>query len=85
MGVTQIIVSKMSPSTGDDTQKKLMYIMPVIFVFLFLNYSAGLNLYWFVSNLLQMVQQYYINKKIFKEKKDEDRQERALKRKGRNK
>ncbi len=85
MGATQIMVSKMSPTTGDSTQKKLMYIMPVLFVFLFLNYSAGLNLYWFVSNLLQMVQQYYINKKIFKEKKDEDRQERALKRKGRNK
>ena len=81
MGATQIIVSKMSPTSAEGAQQKLMYIMPVIFVILFLNYSAGLNLYWFVSNLLQMVQQYFINKKIFKEKKEENRQIRAQKRK----
>lgn len=81
MGVTQIMVSKMSPTSAEGTQQKMMYIMPVIFVFLFLNYSAGLNLYWFVSNLLQMVQQYFINNKIFKEKKEENRLMRAQKRK----
>ncbi|UCH95223.1 MAG: membrane protein insertase YidC [Candidatus Aminicenantes bacterium] len=81
MGATQIIVSKMSPTSGEGAQKKLMYIMPVVFVLLFMNYSAGLNLYWFVSNLLQMVQQYIINKKIFIEKKEEDRTRRAQKRK----
>ena len=81
MGATQIMVSKMSPTTGEGAQKKLMYFMPVIFVLLFLNYSAGLNLYWFIANLLQMVQQYIINKKIFKEKKDEARVKRAQKRK----
>jgi len=83
MGVTQIIVTKMSPTSGDSTQKKLAYIMPVVFVLLFMHYSAGLNLYWFISNLLQVGQQYIINKKIFKEKKEEDRQKRALKRKKR--
>ena len=83
MGVTQIIVTKMSPTSGDNTQKKLAYIMPVVFVFLFMNYSSGLNLYWFISNLLQVGQQYIINKKIFKEKKEEDRLERAQKRKRR--
>jgi len=81
MGATQIMVTKMSPTTSEGAQQKMMYIMPVIFVLLFLNYSAGLNLYWFISNLLQMVQQYFINKKIFKEKKDEDKLKRSLKRK----
>lgn len=81
MGATQIMVSKMSPTSAEGAQKTMMYIMPVFFVFLFLNYSAGLNLYWFISNLLQMVQQYFINKKIFKEKKEENRLVRALKRK----
>ncbi len=81
MGATQIIVSKMSPTSAEGAQQKMMYIMPVIFVILFMNYSAGLNLYWFISNLLQMVQQYFINKKIFKEKKDDDRLRRAQKRK----
>jgi YidC/Oxa1 family membrane protein insertase len=81
MGATQIVVSKMSPTSAEGAQKKMMYIMPVIFVVLFMNYSAGLNLYWFVSNLLQIGQQYIINEKIFKEKKEEDRLRRALKRK----
>jgi len=81
MGATQIMVSKMSPTSAEGAQQKMMYILPVVFVLLFLNYSAGLNLYWFISNLLQMVQQYFINKKIFKEKKDEDRLKRAQKRK----
>lgn len=81
MGATQIIVSMMTPSTGDSTQKKMMYIMPVVMVFLFMNYSSGLNLYWFISNFLQIGQQYIINKKIFTEKKEEDRERRMLKRK----
>jgi YidC/Oxa1 family membrane protein insertase len=81
MGVTQIIVSKMSPTSGDATQKKMMYILPVVFVFLFMNYSAGLNLYWFIANLLQIAQQHIINKKIFYQKKEEEKIRRAQKRK----
>jgi YidC/Oxa1 family membrane protein insertase len=81
MGVTSIIVSKMSPTSGDATQKKMMYILPVVFVILFMSYSAGLNLYWFVANLLQIGQQHIINKKIFHQKKEEERLRRAQKRK----
>ena len=81
MGVTQIIVSKMSPTTGDSAQKKMMYIMPVVMVFLFMNFSSGLNLYWFVSNLLQIGQQHIINKKIFSEKKQEEAERKSLKKK----
>lgn len=81
MGVTSIIVSKMSPTSGDATQKKMMYILPVVFVFIFMNYSAGLNLYWFIANLLQIVQQHIINKRIFHQKKEEEKLRRAQKRK----
>ena len=81
MGVTQIIVSKISPTSADNSQKKIMYIMPVVMVLLFMNYSSGLNLYWFISNLLQIGQQYIINQKIFKKKKEEERQRRVQKRK----
>jgi len=83
MGVTQIIVSKMSPTSADSSQKKMMYIMPVVMVFLFMNFSSGLNLYWFVSNLLQIGQQHIINKKIFSEKKREDSERKVQKRKKR--
>ncbi|MCP4220367.1 MAG: membrane protein insertase YidC, partial [bacterium] len=81
MGVTQIIVTKMSPTSGDANQKKMMYLMPVVMVFLFMNYSAGLNLYWFISNLLQIGQQHIINKKIYSKKKEEDQMKRAQKKK----
>lgn len=81
MGLTQLIVTKMSPTSGDSNQKKFMYIMPVVMVFLFMSYSSGLNLYWFISNLLQIGQQHIINEKIFKEKKEEDKQRKASKRK----
>ncbi len=83
MGITQIIVSKMSPTTADSSQKKMMYIMPVVMVFLFMNFSSGLNLYWFISNLLQIGQQHIINKKIFSEKKREEAEMKMLKRKKR--
>jgi len=81
MGLTQIMVSKLSPTSADNTQKKMMYIMPVIMVVIFMNYSSGLNLYWFISNLLQMGQQYFINQKIFKERKEDEKSRKALKRK----
>ena len=85
MGVTQLIVSKMSPTSADSSQKKITYIMPVVMVFLFMNFSSGLNLYWFISNLLQIVQQHFINKQIFYKKKEEDKLQKSLKKKKRGK
>lgn len=81
MGITQIIVQKMTPSSGDATQQKMMYIMPVIIVIFVINLPSGLTLYWFVSNLLQIGQQRIINEKIYSKKKAEDRELKALKRK----
>jgi len=82
MGVTQIILQKMSPTSGaDGAQKKMMYIMPVVIVFFVMNLPSGLTLYWFISNLLQLGQQHIINKRIYSKKKDEERQRRLSKRK----
>lgn len=81
MGATQIVVQMMTPSGGDETQKKLMYIMPVVMVVMFAAFPSGLNLYWFASNLLQIGQQYIINQRIFAQKKEEDKARRVQKRK----
>ncbi len=81
MGVSQIVLQKMTPSGGDANQKKMMYIMPVIITIFVLNLPAGLTLYWFASNLLQIGQQHIINKKIYQEKKQEERKKKELKRK----
>ncbi|MBN2399928.1 MAG: membrane protein insertase YidC [Candidatus Aminicenantes bacterium] len=81
MGITQLIQQRMTPSGGDDTQKKLMYIMPFVMTIMFASFPSGLNLYWFFSNLLQIGQQKIINEKIHKEKKEEIKEIRSLKRK----
>jgi len=64
MGATMVIQQKMTPSGGDPAQRKLMMLMPVIFTFLFINFPSGLVLYWLVNNILAIIQQFYINKKI---------------------
>ena len=53
---------KMTPSTGDPTQAKMMMFLPLIFTFMFLNFASGLVVYWLVNNVLSIAQQYYTNK-----------------------
>jgi len=63
MGATMFWQQKMSPPAGDPTQAKMMLMMPVVFTFIFINFSAGLVLYWLVNNVLSIAQQSYIQKK----------------------
>jgi YidC/Oxa1 family membrane protein insertase len=42
--------------------KMMMYVMPVMFTFLFLNFSSGLNLYYAVSNVASLPQQWLISR-----------------------
>jgi YidC/Oxa1 family membrane protein insertase len=63
MGATMFIQQKMTPTPAANPETaKIMMFMPVIFTFLFINFAAGLVLYFFVNNLLQMAQQYFINR-----------------------
>jgi YidC/Oxa1 family membrane protein insertase len=62
MGASMFIQQKMTPTTGDPTQAKLMLFLPVVFTFMFINFASGLVLYWLVNNVLSIGQQYYINK-----------------------
>jgi len=62
MGASMFIQQKMTPSAGDPRQEKLMLMMPVIFTVFFINFPSGLVLYWFVNNILSIVQQYWINR-----------------------
>jgi YidC/Oxa1 family membrane protein insertase len=63
MGASMILQQKMSPPPGDPTQAKMMMLMPVVFTFIFINFSSGLVLYWLVNNVLSISQQYYVQKK----------------------
>ncbi|BCB97196.1 membrane protein insertase YidC [Dissulfurispira thermophila] len=64
MGATMVIQQKMTPSTMDPTQQKIMMIMPVVFTFMFLTFPSGLVLYWLVNNVLSIAQQWYMNRKL---------------------
>jgi YidC/Oxa1 family membrane protein insertase len=63
MGATMFWQQKMTPPAGDPAQAKMMLMMPVVFTFIFINFSAGLVLYWLVNNVLSIAQQSYIQKK----------------------
>ncbi|WP_321371232.1 membrane protein insertase YidC [uncultured Desulfuromusa sp.] len=62
MGVTMFLQQKMTPTNMDPTQEKIMLMMPVVFTFMFLNFPAGLVLYWLTNNLLTILQQYLIRR-----------------------
>lgn len=60
MGATMFLQQKMTPTGGDPTQAKIMLLMPVVFTFLFLNFPAGLVVYWLVNNVLSITQQWWM-------------------------
>jgi YidC/Oxa1 family membrane protein insertase len=65
MVITSYLMTRMTPMpTGnvDPSQQKMMMLMPVFMGFIFFNLSSGLNLYYFTSNLVGVVQQWYLNK-----------------------
>jgi YidC/Oxa1 family membrane protein insertase len=64
MGGSMFLQQKMSPTTGDPTQAKMMMLMPIFMTVIFVNFPAGLVLYWLVNNVLSIGQQYYIQKKF---------------------
>jgi YidC/Oxa1 family membrane protein insertase len=66
MGVTMFLQQKMS--VKDPKQQAMVYIMPVMLTLIFMSLPAGLNLYYFVFNLLSIIEQYFVT---HRKKKDE--------------
>jgi membrane protein insertase Oxa1/YidC/SpoIIIJ len=64
MAVTMFIQQKMTPSTADPVQQKMMLIMPVMMTGMFLWAASGLVIYWTVSNVWGIAQQMITNKLI---------------------
>ncbi len=58
MGASMFLQQRLTPQQGDPTQQKMMMFMPLVFTFMFINFPAGLVLYWLVNNLLSIGQQY---------------------------
>jgi YidC/Oxa1 family membrane protein insertase len=61
MGVTMFFQNKMTVT--DPRQKAMVWMMPVMMTIIFNNLPSGLNLYYFVFNVLSIGQQMWFNKK----------------------
>ena len=64
MGVTSFLQQYMTPTTPDPNQQRMMMLTPLIFTVMFINFPAGLALYYFSSNLLGVIQQYFLNREF---------------------
>lgn len=54
--------TKMSPSSMDENQKKMMAFMPIVFGIFTFSLPAGLMVYFLTNNIFGIGQQYYVNK-----------------------
>jgi YidC/Oxa1 family membrane protein insertase len=68
MGITMFIQQKMT--VKDPKQMAMVYMMPIMLTFLFTTLPAGLNLYYFMFNLLSITEQYIATRKGKKETED---------------
>lgn len=62
--ITMFIQTKLNPKPADPMQARMTTWMPLIFGFTFFFFPSGLVLYWVVSNIFSIGQQWYINKHI---------------------
>ena len=72
MTVTTIISTKLNQSAatsqGMPGMQTMMYMMPVMFLFLLNNYPSGLSYYYFLANLITIGQTYLIRSFVDEDK-----------------
>src|SRR6185436_19434399 len=61
MALTMFWQKRVTPSTADPAQQRVMMMMPLMFGVMFLAAPSGLVLYWLVGNLFAIGQQYFTN------------------------
>ncbi len=66
--VVMFLQTFLNPPAGDPMQQKMMRIMPVAFGVMFFFFPAGLVVYYFVNNVLSVLQQWYVNKHVILKK-----------------
>jgi YidC/Oxa1 family membrane protein insertase len=70
MGATQMLatwVASARMTTQDPTQKQMMYMMPLLLLFMLYSMPAGLMLYWIASNIWQIGQTVITNRQLKRE------------------
>lgn len=59
-GATMAALQSLSPPPPDKMQARIIMAMPIVFMFVFGGFAAGLVMYWVWSNVLTFIQQYII-------------------------
>jgi YidC/Oxa1 family membrane protein insertase len=79
LGISMWGIQKLNPQPMDDVQKQVFAIMPWMMMFLFAPLSAGLQVYYVVSNGLTILQQKWLYSRhpILKEQMAKDAEEKA--------
>ena len=67
MGISMFVQFKLNPAPPDPMQAKIFAMMPIMMTIFMAFFPAGLVLYWLVNNILSIIQQYVITKRIEKE------------------
>ena len=63
MGASMVVQQMLNPAPLDPVQKKVMMALPVVFTVFFIQFPAGLVLYWLSNNLISIAQQWWIMRK----------------------
>jgi len=61
---SQIVSTLVATATADPNQRRLMLLLPLVFVVILYRYPAGLLVYWITTNLWTIGQQYLIRRHI---------------------
>lgn len=62
MGASMFLQQKLTPTSMDPAQQKILMFMPLIFMIFMFSFPSGLVLYWVTSNILSILQQVIINR-----------------------
>ncbi|KAF1085910.1 Membrane protein insertase MisCA precursor [Sporotomaculum syntrophicum] len=63
-GLTTYMLTKLTSSTTDQTQRMLLYMMPVFIAWISFTLPSGLVLYWVTFNILGFAQQFFVNRQV---------------------
>lgn len=62
MAASSFLQIKMTPSTGDKMQQRIMLLMPLMFFFFCYNFASALALYWTTQNVFSIGQTWLMGK-----------------------
>ncbi len=64
MGITMFLQQRLNPQPPDPLQAKIFMFLPVVFTIMLARFPAGLVVYWTWNNILSIIQQWVIMRKM---------------------